>query len=367
MFPLTFRMDPGGTRPKFALGMTLAPFQVIALVAFGILLPCSLASAALEANSPLPPPHVVESDESLQMDAIKSEVAALLNKRDYTGVEALADRYRSDPKRFASGTSALMVFYRTFERKVAEFSDEDWEKMISGLEEWKLAKPDSPTPRLALATAWKSYAWNARGNGVSSTVTPEGYQLFFDRLGKANAELEEAKPAHSKCPDYYFVAQGIGPGQEWEREAYDELCNEGEKLFPDNYALYMYKCYFLLPKWYGKEGEWEAYLDASADKFPGEDGDLFYARVVGNLDGMTGNIMRAPTVSWPRAKKGFEVMLKRYPTSLNGLSSYASVACKAEDWPLAKKLFGQIGDRVTLTIWKTEERFLKARVEAFSH
>lgn len=372
MFPPTYRMGPEYVRPNLAL-RSAQSFLVNRCRAFvyaalptvcGFFLFSTPLLAAPPENAPLPPSRVVETDESRAMDAIKEQIVNLFEKRDYPALEALAERYRNDRNRFSSGTSALALFHDAFAQRPQGTTDEEWEKTISGLEEWSQANPGSPTPKLALTAVWVSYGWKARGNGTGNTVTGERNRIFMERLAKAQAALEEAKPMRAKCPDYYSVLQGLALGQGWDKETYSEVCSEGEKQFPDNYSVYMGKCYFLQPKWYGRDPEWQNYLRASADKFGGEDGDLLYARVIGNLDAVTTNIMTSRDISWDRVKKGYEVMLKRYPNALNALSHYAGLAVKATDWPLARKLFTQLDNRVVLPIWKTQANFEKARNQA---
>ena len=321
--------------------------------------------AGLQEDSSLPPPRIVKSDETLLMDSMKHDARALFEKGDFTQLDEVAARWRKEKKVFASGTSAIMVYYRIFSMPPPETSDEDWEQTIRTLQDWSREKPASITSRVALAEAWVSFGWKARGNGYASSVTPEGNNLLMQRLHQADLAIQKAGSMRQSGPDYYLAAQSVAMGEGWGHEVVDKLCNDGLKLYPEACSIYLQKCYYLMTKWYGKPGEWEAYATASADKLAGEEGDLLYARILGYLDGKSNNILEGAKISWPRAKKGYEIIMRRYPDSLNMMSSYARVACKAQDWQVARRLFDKIGDRVTLVIWKNEADFVACRNDAY--
>ncbi len=70
-------------------------------------------------------------------------------------------------------------------------------------------------------------------------------------------------PVHP--PNWYSLRQKVALGQGMDRKEYDSIVAEGRKNFPDFAAIVTNKFYFLLPRWYGQEGEAEKYLAEKQD------------------------------------------------------------------------------------------------------
>jgi len=295
------------------------------------------------------------------MQAMKEKAQELFAKRDFAQLEELAERSRQDPKVFASGTCAIVVFYRAFHERPNTTSDHEWQKEIEGLQDWIAAKPESVTARVALASVWVVYAWAARGNGYGEKH-PE---LMMERLEKAHSVLDEARRLGPKCPGWYFQAENVALGEGWGRKEVDEVFEEGRKLYPDVLEISLARSYYLQQRWYGNPGEWEAFVTKSADQVGGEEGDILYARLLWYLDSKSDNVFGDGDIPWERVKRSFRVLLKRYPESLNALGAFARLACHAQDWATARQTFEQIGDRVELKTWKNKAEFLAFRNEAY--
>ena len=116
----------------------------------------------------------------------------------------------------------------------------------------------------------------------------------------------------------------------------------------------------LLPRWYGKPGDWEAYAVQTAAR-PDGLGDEVYARIVMALHGYYGNVFRETAVSWAKVRSGLKQMRQLYPDSLDILSETALLAAKAGDRALAKEMFDQLGDRYLDSIWRKPEYFVRDR------
>ena len=99
----------------------------------------------------------------------------------------------------------MSVFYWAIAEPEGHATEEDWKEHLKILNRWMAAKPQSVTARVALANAYTSYAWNARGSDSSDTVTESGWKLFGQRIGKAKQVLEQASRLKAKCPEWYVV------------------------------------------------------------------------------------------------------------------------------------------------------------------
>jgi hypothetical protein len=72
-----------------------------------------------------------------------------------------------------------------------------------------------------------------------------------------------------------FVALGEG----WNLAAYDKVFNEAVAFESTYTYFYNNKVMYLLPRWFGQEGDWQKFAAQSADKMGSEAGDILYARI----------------------------------------------------------------------------------------
>ena len=144
-----------------------------------------------------------------------------------------------------------------------------------------------------------------------------------------------------------------------ERSQYDSTFEEATHAWPDYAHYYSRRAWYLMPRWYGTEGEWESDLAKSAERKGGGDGDLLYARAVWCMHQcrIFTNIFTECNLSWPRVDKGFLVMEKQFPKSLAAKSEHAYLAVLARDSTVARKQFDQIHGQMDLTVWHTPAKF----------
>lgn len=119
-------------------------------------------------------------------------------------------------------------------------------------------------------------------------------------------------------------------GLQAKRTQFDGIFNEATRSEPGYETYYYRRAIYLLPRWYGLEGEWESDLATAADKLGGEQGDMLYAQVVWNLNQLY-YVTPFPdaNLSWKRVDRGFEVIEKRYPDALEARVERAYLACIA--------------------------------------
>ena len=80
-------------------------------------------------------------------------------------------------------------------------------------------------------------------------------RLKDERLGLAMAVLNDMMPERIQCPGWYSTAQRVARLQSWSRDDYDLVVDEGLKKYPEFTNLHFERAYFLLPRWYGEEGD----------------------------------------------------------------------------------------------------------------
>src|SRR5437667_383472 len=193
------------------------------------------------------------------LKAYASFIADLLTKRDFDDLDCIAHEARMNKTRLPGGTWKLVVIYMALESPQGHATEEDWAGHLADLDGWMAAKPDSITARIALANSYVSYAWDARGDGSSETVTGSGWNLFEERLRKAKNLLDTANALPEKCPEWYLVMQNIGQGQSWDLKKQAALLQEAIAFEPEYYSYYRVQAILLLPKWYARKGDTSAF------------------------------------------------------------------------------------------------------------
>ena len=224
--------------------------------------------------------------------------------------------------------------------------------------------PESITARVAQAGFLVDYAWYARGSGYSDTVKDEGWRLLAERLTEAQKVLSEAKKMKSKCVMWWNVQMTVALGQDWEHAKYDELFAEAKTFEPEFWSFDVKRAYYLLPRWHGQPGDWEAAAEKEIDR-PGLGAEA-YARVVMNQRAYyKQNIFVETKASWPKTRDGMEILHRKYPDSQEILNAYVQFARMSDDRPVARKLFEEIGGRFYPKSWTNQDRFFQDRNWAY--
>lgn len=315
-------------------------------------------------------PTLVEDETTVAKTRIAAEAAAMLEQRRYMDLNALAGKLRRDGQTFAQGDWPIAYFYSGVVDLPKGSTKVDWETHLAALRDWFENDPDSISARVAYARALIDYAWEARGSGWAKDVTDEGWRLFGERIVEARRILIAAEDLGRICPVYYSTRLRLGLVDGRPRADYEELFRECLAAFPNYTTFYLVKAHYLLPRWHGEDGEWEAFAAQSADQIGGQAGDMLYAQIVWAMHDarLFGNIFKETKVEWSRTQSGFEGLCTRYPQSVSALSEYCYLAGQSPQGGrgLTRTLFPRLGNRVDLSVWRTKERWTQDRAWAFS-
>lgn len=299
--------------------------------------------------------EVVETKETKEVGRLEAEAKDLFQRERYEELETLAHKHRTSGESFPTGSWYLERFYSGLEIDRKE-PDEVWLKHIAKCRAWLRKSPKAITPRVALADTWVSFGWKARGSGYADTVTDGAQKLFYARLAEAAKLIKEAKKLEEQCPELWAVELRVALGQGWDRKRYDAVYKQAISISPQ-YFYQSARAYHLLPRWYGKPGEWESDLLNSADSLGGKNGDLLYARVVWRMEGPFKNIFKENNLSWARVDRGFAEMEDRFPSSLYVTSMRAYMSVFGGDRETAKKYIDRLEGKVDLSVWKSLKNY----------
>ncbi|HXB59051.1 MAG TPA: DUF4034 domain-containing protein [Candidatus Acidoferrales bacterium] len=303
---------------------------------------------------------VVPSADQEESAAISNRVITCFEDRDFDKLDDYASNLRTSKVSWATGHWKLGNFYCSF-CPADTAPDSEWKNRLAGLDAWVAAKPDSITARVALANFLIQYAWAARGSGWGDTVTDEGWRLFNERLNQAEEVLDDAGKLKEKCPVYWSMRMTVALGLNYNKDQFDEIFKQATNATPNYQAYYFHRAVYLLPRWNGSPGEWEADLAKEADQVGGDQGDELYARVVWCMHQCVGfkNIFKENNLDWPRVDRGFDIIEKQYPASLAAKNEHAHLAVLSGNRQAAVACLTRMAGKVDLSIWYSEADFIR--------
>jgi hypothetical protein len=313
---------------------------------------------------------VVPSSETLSMSAEPEErrifpnadeLETQLSNRDWDALEQLFAGLRIDKERTDDGKWKLAFAYSLLTG--IEPNETEIHRRMMLFEEWAAAEPDAVTPRVALGRLWNRYAWRGRGHAYYNDLSEEQRNLFSERMRRARKVLDEGRRLRQKCPELYVQILGLADVSSADAIA---IFNEGRRLEPGYPRLYSATARMLLPKWGGRTGEVEAFLDQVYRDNVGGFGPEMYARtVIELLDqyefGHSGErIFKDTALSWEMSRKGLVDMVDRYPTETN-FNEFAFLACAAGDRNTAQKMFKKVRNDNPAIRWGNRINLARAR------
>jgi hypothetical protein len=221
------------------------------------------------------------------------------------------------------------------------------------------------------------YAWDARGAGVASTVTKEGWEKFEERLTEARKVLEEAwtaaKPGESRAAALMlWVEIGIG-GDRDEMEKWFERAMKGSG--GSNIQACKAKLTWLTPKWHGSPEEVLAFGRACRDTKNWRAGitlliaDAHWA-VIEMLPLEQQREYFRSDEFWNDISPVYEEYLKHYNEDYPQHSHYAAYCSLATRWEVADKHFKAAGTALSWNDrfpekWMKETRDKAASLAAY--
>jgi len=314
-------------------------------------------------------PILVTSLLDVHSSEIKSEANKLLEAHDFAQIEKVADNYRRSQAMFIDGFWKLGHFYLGLAKVPDSASDAEWEKQCKLILRWATANPKSITAQVALARIYYEGAFRARGYDYANSVSQDQWKTMNQRLDEATKVLTNSASMRNQCPGWYAVAQRIAFLKQRPLSEFDAITNEALRHFPHYYDFYFQKTNYLMPRWFGAKGDWQEYATKIANQMQGDEGDIFYARALWNMEMLVDseNSVELQDFDWARAKHGFNLLLKD-PDSFAVAGAFAQAAWLVRDHEQLKSLFDtQIGNHYDSAVWITEQEFQNAYNWAYAN
>ncbi len=299
----------------------------------------------------------------------RSPIKLSFSQRNYDQLEKAARDARETKDRTHGGVWKTLLFYeavyQAFFPPATKPGESDWKIYLDESKAWIAAKPESAAARINLAQGYLGYAWVARGSGYASTVTDTGWKLFGERAALSASILAEAANLKEKDPYWFETLQTVALAQGWDKSQAREVMELAVAFEPGYYHFYREHANYLLPRWYGVEGEVEAYDEEVADRVGGPEGDVLYFEIASLVACQCDAEKTAlQNFSWARIKSGYFSLGQLYGISSRKRNRFASMAYKEDDKPAGRLALEQIAEDWDEGVWVKREKFDAAKAWA---
>jgi hypothetical protein len=296
---------------------------------------------------PAPPDEGPAAIDRASLNAI-----VLFNAKRYDDLDNLIARYATLQDRVDDGRfklSGISKFIRmAFDQRAPGV-------LLTDVERWRAANPQSPGAALLEADYWVNAAWQARGSGYANSVSPEGWRLFHERLERAQKALSDSEPYASSNPLWYIEGLVVRRGLNASTNEQLAFYERGLKGFPEFFPLHFTLIEALLPKWGGSNEAIRAFIESVVKRSPPSLKAQMYTRLWWDADNASPlhvDVFRDMGASWARMKEGFDSLDESYPNSVWNRGNYASFACRAGDVTTYIRLRTELGDKINIYVKK---------------
>lgn len=262
--------------------------------------------------------------EELQDRAtIQTQVYNLLSSKDFAGLEAMADNYRTTKARTSSGLWKLTLFYvgiqRAFQNKGT-----DWAAQTA--QEWVSQYPQSSTAHLE-------------------------YAQVLSNVEKTRVYLEAHKAVAAQDPRWYEIMAEVAYTQSWPKARFTKMIEEGLDRMPSYYPIYFAAVDYFSPRWGGNAASIERFAREAVERTRETDGWGIYARIYwyASQTEFGDHLFTESLVNWSDMKKGMDDVLRQYADGWN-LANFVRFACLKGDGRKMKELTDRMGDEAW-SVW----------------
>jgi hypothetical protein len=308
--------------------------------------PSGLAPAAAGA----PAAFVLREDSvEEQIDAFRKVVLGRFESGKFGELEVLASHIIREKSLFGDGSWKILRLHEALELAAGQ-PEEKWSAREVEIAKWEAQFPGSITARTAHLGFLASYAGYARGAGSADSSMGVHAPLSDVRLAVASGLFQSCRSMPAKSPMLWYEGQRVALGQGWPTAVVLGQFEEAKRAEPEFWHYDGQVARFLLPKWHGKDGDWEKFEEAEIQRRDGL-GVEEYARTVFEVSDNYKNVFKESHAEWALVKEGYAIMMQKYPASLMLVNQYALLAVLAADRPAALAAFGAMRGQADPSVW----------------
>jgi hypothetical protein len=311
---------------------------------------------------PVDPSALTKPTLDGKQDRTQFEIAVsqAFKQGDFGTLETLGMELRESRERLNDGSWLSAAYFAAFRHKPYA-SMVVYELTQRNLAAWETAYPASTVLPMIQAGFHLDVAWRWRGTGYANTVTNEGWAGFKRELAVAR-QILDATPGNKSYPEYYRLMQTVALGENWPKERYMQLFAEATSIAPDYSPFYSNVAYYLMPKWHGRKGEWEAFAERERqERGAGGAGDGLYAYITLSMRDEYKDVFHETAASWDITANGLEYLIRQHPQSRSLKNFYANLCWKLHDRTRLRRALPDIQPDPDMTIWVNLENVALAQ------
>jgi len=292
------------------------------------------------AESMLPPlPPAIAPEEVARIMALGQAQHPQGDKSHYTWqqIESLMQKLRGERATRPQALNELHSWYN-YLTQPAFTGSSDFAEHFAKMSAWRDELPDSPTCLAVLAHIQIHSAWEARGIGVATTVTEEGWEKFRERLAIARPLVREAIERGAPDGHAYELMVVMAKAEGWTPEQTREIVDAGRKVDPTFGPLYSAMAEYLLPRWHGEPGDITKFAAEVVQLVPGDDGLDAYGHIVYVINRYEPEHLFYGGYDRKLLAQAAEVLVRRYPHAPNLVPFAALCTVAAQDHNAARRV-----------------------------
>jgi Domain of unknown function (DUF4034) len=297
-------------------------------------------------------------------DAVYSaRIGKLLAQEEFAQLEKIAQKDRSERGHLIGGVWKIVAFYDGAAKPLVSGkpTDSDYKQQVARIKKWQARYPDSTTPRIALASVYLEYAFNARGTDLADKVSDAQWEDYRGGTAEAMAVLLDASKLKEKDPTWYYAMLQVAHNDGWDKAHFRELFDQAIAFEPGFYHYYRKYANYILPQWYGEPGELLEFAEEISERTPEPNGSMAYFWIVSSLACYCQDEMQAlPEASYPKLKQGYKNVTRLFGTSNLNANRFAFMAATFKDQASAHEAFSAIAS-MDNEIWYMDQIFVGAR------
>jgi hypothetical protein len=315
------------------------------------------ARAAGQAGAPpaapgaLPPGWTYAGDPvEAGIDGFEKIVLGKFGAGKFSELEVLSAHIIGEKSVFGDGSWKILRFHEALDLPAAE-PEEAWKAREDEVSAWEARFPVSITARTVHMRLLSSYARRARGPGSATAAKGFAGSAFIAKLAQAADLYQSAARFDEKSPMLWHEACTVALWQGWPAKDVVARFEEAKRAEPGFWHYDGQVTEFLLPRWYGKEGDWERLAESEIQRGDGL-GVEEYARTIYAMSGYYKNIFKESQAQWGLTKEGYDVARLKYGGSMELLNQYAVLAVLAEDKPAARAALEAMKGHADPLVWR---------------
>jgi hypothetical protein len=298
-----------------------------------------------------PPAGMVYGRDAVEVaiDGFKAIVLGRLEGGKFDELEVLSAHIIREKSLFGDGSWKILRFHEALEPPVGA-PEEKWRAREGDILKWEERFPASVTARTVHIGFLVSYARHARDPVSAFSARDVAGSPLAERLARAANLFQTARKFDEKSPMLWFEGLRVALLQGWPAKDVLREFYEAKRAEPGFWHYDGQVAEFLLPNWYGKDGDWEKLAEAEIQRGDGL-GVEEYARTVYEMSAHYQDIFKESRAGWALVKEGYGAMVQKYPDSRKLLNQFALLAVLADDVPEAHEAFRAMGGQADPSVW----------------